>query len=522
VNRLQAHVSLIDLDELCCIMVRVVKHLGFALPVFLPAVGLAASFHVAVDGSDISGDGSLDFPWASITHAVDNVSDGDEVIVLPGLYQGRQRLRQVFDVPITVRSQIPYAARLRHDDGAVLTAYSARNVIVEGFDIAHAPGNSGPLVVHVQDLLGDVNGSAGGTDPVVSGIVFRNNIIHSSTNNDLLKINNGAENILVEGNLFFNQSGSDEHIDINSVIAVTVQDNIFLNTADRPDTSSFIVIKDSNGKDDTVLGANDITVRRNVFLNWYGSEGQGFVRVGEDGTANFEAYDILIENNLMLGNSAALMRSPLTVQGSRDVVFRNNTLVGDMPARSFAARLIAVGLNPANENIEIYNNIYADPTGSMGTEAYIGVYLFDAPIGQNDSIIVDNNLYFNGDQPIPIDQGQFLSFENDVNAVTGNPLLPAQTGLVAPVWDGNTFADGSTSIREAFVNLVQLHGSPAAGSPAIDSARSDQVPVDDILGNIRGPAPDIGAVETNPSVSDIFTDRFEVWLGLGELRPDQR
>ena len=47
------------------------------------------------------------------------------------------------------------------------------------------------------------------------------------------EVNNGAEDALIEGNLFFNQSGSDEHIDINSVVGVTVQDNIFINTAER-------------------------------------------------------------------------------------------------------------------------------------------------------------------------------------------------------------------------------------------------------------------------------------------------
>ncbi len=479
---------------------------GLAL---LPGLCLSATYYVSTNGSDAAGDGSLASPWLTITHAVDSVADGDEIIVLPGTYHGRQRLRREFNEHVTLRSQIPYAARLRHDDGAALIAYTARNVIVEGFDIAHAPGNTGALVVHIQDLLGNVSGSAGGTDPVVSGIVLRNNIIHSSTNNDLLKVNNGAEDILIEGNLFFNQSGSDEHIDINSVIGVTVQDNIFLNTADRPNTSSFIVVKDSNGSDDTVLGAHDISIRRNVFLNWHGSEGQSFVRIGEDGTANFEAFDVLIENNLMIGNSSQMMRSPLTVQGSRDIVFRHNTLVGDMPARSFAARLIASAPNPANDGIEIYNNIYSDPTGTMGSEAFIGVYLFDAPVSQNQSVALDNNLYFNGPNAIPLDVGQFLSVESDANAVFGDPMLPAQAGLVAPVWDGQGFADGSATVREAFIRLVVEYGTPAEGSAAIGRANPAQTPADDILGQPRGAAPDLGAVEVGIGAGLLFRDRFE-------------
>ncbi|MGB0513358.1 MAG: DUF1565 domain-containing protein, partial [Wenzhouxiangellaceae bacterium] len=70
-----------------------------------------------MDGSDASGDGSASQPWASITHAVDNAGGGDEIIVRPGTYSGRQNLRRQFDVPLTIRSEVPYAAKLHHDAG---------------------------------------------------------------------------------------------------------------------------------------------------------------------------------------------------------------------------------------------------------------------------------------------------------------------------------------------------------------------------------------------------------------------
>ncbi len=475
----------------------------FATPV------LAETWFVATNGSDSNGDGSSDNPWASITHAVDNAGDGDEVIVRPGTYNGRQSLRAQFTVPLLIRSEIPYAARLRHDGGAALIVYTGRNIHVEGFDIAHAPDNTGGLVVQIQDLLGDFNGSNNGTDAVVSGIVLRNNIIHSSTNNDLLKINNGAERIRVENNLFFNQQGSDEHIDINSVIDVVVEDNIFLNTAERPDTSSFVVIKDSNANSDTVLGSSQITVRRNVLLSWYGSSGQGFVRVGEDGTPNFEAFDVLIENNLMLGNSSALMRAPLTIQGSRDVVFRNNTLLGDMPARSFAGRLIAGPNNQLNQGLIFVNNIYADPGGTMGSEAFSGVDLFDSPPDQTASAVLNQNLYFNGGNAIPLDAGQFLDINDDNNAVIADPQLPALDGLVAPVWNGSSFADGSLTIREAFERLVMSYGVASMDSPISDAADPASSASEDILGRSRGAAPDLGAVELEPQDQGVFADGFE-------------
>ena len=86
-------------------------------------------------------------------------------------------------------------------------------------------------------------------------------MLHDSHDNDILKINNGASQITVESNVFYNQAGSDEHIDINSVTDVVVQDNVFFNDfagsgrANANDTSCFVVIKDSNGTDDTILGS---------------------------------------------------------------------------------------------------------------------------------------------------------------------------------------------------------------------------------------------------------------------------
>lgn len=466
-----------------------------------------ATFYVATDGDDASGDGSSGNPWATITHAVDNAVDDATIIVRPGTYNGRTRLRQEFNTQVTIRSETPYAAKLRHDDGAAVICYTGRNITMEGFDIAHAPGNSGALVIQVQDLLGDFNGSNGGTDPVVSGIVFRNNIIHDSTNNDLLKINNGAENVLVEGNMFFNQFGSDEHMDVNSVIDVVIQDNVFFNTVDN-DTSSFIVVKDS-GTGDTVVGSRDITIRRNVFLNWFGSSGHSFVRFGEDGTLNFEAQDLLVENNLMIGNGADLMRTPLTVQGSKTLVFRNNTLTGDMPSRSFAGRLIAIGDNPPNEDLGFFNNIYSDPDGTMGSEAFNGVDLFDSPAGHTASAILDNNLYWNGGNAIPEDAGQFLQFSDDNNALLGDPALGAQDALVVPSWNGSNFADGSTTIRETFERLVNLYGVPGSASLAIDNADPANAASEDILGRPRGANPDLGAYELEPTGDAILTDGFE-------------
>ena len=55
-----------------------------------------SEFYVAVSGNDSSGDGSSSNPWASIQHALTQVPDGSTILVQPGTYFGRQRIRGEF------------------------------------------------------------------------------------------------------------------------------------------------------------------------------------------------------------------------------------------------------------------------------------------------------------------------------------------------------------------------------------------------------------------------------------------
>ncbi len=479
--------------------------LALALP---PVASAQSTFYVATSGSDSTGDGSSGNPWATIEFAVDQVQDTDTILVKPGTYTGRMRIDggfpgRTFASGITIRSETPYQARLRNND-TVIVVYYGQGITLEGFDIAHSGAGSAPLVVQIQDLRGASSGCDDGD--CVSRITLRNNVFHDSFDNDMLKVNNGADDVTIEGNMFYNQAGSDEHIDINSVTDVIVQDNVFFNDfagsgrSNGNNTSSFVVIKDSNGNGDDNLGSQRIRVRRNVFLNYEGSNGANFVLVGEDGTSNYEAQDVTVENNLFLGNAPNEMRAAFGVKGSNNITYRNNTIVGDLPAFAFAMRLNQEPGNQPVNNVRFYNNVWSDPTGTMGQPAGGGNDDFsDTPPGESQNTTLDNNLYWNGGQPIPEDSGESVNPSDDANPVAGDPLLASQAGLVLPRWNQGSgqFADGSATIRDAFVRLVAVYGTPGVGSPAIDAALPAQAPSEDILGNPRpgGAGPDVGAVE---------------------------
>jgi hypothetical protein len=205
--------------------------------------------------------------------------------------------------------------------------------------------------------------------------------------------------------------------------------------------------------------------------------------------------DVVVENNLLLGNSPHPTSAAYVVSGGRDILFRNNTVVGDLPSSAYAMRLNG---NPPNENVEFFNNIWSDPTGTMGADDSGSDNDFsDADPALTLSFGLDYNLYWNGGTAIPEDADELVNYTNDANGVVGDPLLPGQAGLVIPRWDPDAgqFADGSATITEVFVNLVQSYGIPAAGSQAIDQASADHAPAEDILCQERRGTPDIGAYE---------------------------
>ncbi len=438
--------------------------------------------------------GSADAPWATLDHASAQAlalgGGGCTVWFHDGLYVGHNDLHERFATPTTFRAINPYRAILENN-GQVIELSGARNITFEGFTIRHDRLDVSKLLIYVSQADG----------LWAEQITFRNNIIHDSYNNDLLKIHNGARHITVEGNIFFNQGPGEEHIDVNGVEDVLIQDNIFFNDFagsgrdDGDDVHSFITIKDSTVNPGAEEGSHRITVRRNIFLNWEGRR-DTFIQVGNDGKPYYEAVAIRIESNLLVGNAATPVYAALGVRGVRALTFANNTVVGDLPSSAYAFWVDTKDLNPPNREIAFYNNIWSDPTGTMGADGQSGAPKFSNGNPANTvELDLDNNLYWNGGAPIPA--GTVASpLEHDRRRRVADPLLGAgEAALVLPRWEGTAFRSSSLTIRDEFVRLVEQFGALGAGSPAIDAADPARAPADDILGRPRGAAPDLGAYE---------------------------
>ena len=475
-----------------------------------PTIQLQAQnceYWVAPNGNNAQ-PGTANQPWATLEHAAEVVPDNHcTVWFKSGTYVGGHDVDRRFNTMTTFKVVEAYTAVFEHNS-TVLELNGARNIIFDGFIFQHdGPGASGYVVIGSQ-----------GNDMWLENITFRNSIFHDSYDNDLLKIHNGSHFITIENNIFYNQGDGEQHMDINSVTDIIIQDNILFNnfpgSGRLPNHfKAFIVIKDSNEEADGLLGSERITVRRNVFMNWEGALNEVAIKVGNDGKFYHEAKEVQIENNLFVGNSNDEINTVLGVRGSRDVTFTNNTVVGDLPSSAYAMNVKITGANPRNENIAFYNNIWSDPTGTMGADSSGGSEDFaNGDPADTINAQLDNNLYWNSGSVIP--SGDFFSpLIDDTHRLIANPLINSnQNGLVLPRWNGSSFLSGNGTIRQEFERLVGKYGRIPAHSPAIGQANLSFAPTVDILGNSRGSAADLGAYEFDASAPPPPPTDFQIYL----------
>lgn len=389
------------------------------------------------------------------------------------------------------------------------------------------------------------------TDDYTYNITLENNIIHDSYCDDLIKLNR-VGNITIKNNILYNQGGflKDEHIDANSVFNVSIDGNIFFNDYSGSGRNLIhsgpaIVIKDSsngvpiqnvegyndingnifaqhpgtfsstinNSNDqtacdpkfsncDSITGSNNVSVTRNIFMNWESLDLNGaFVTIGQEDSENYIALNTLIENNLILGNNKTLIRTPFEIKNAYNTTIRHNTISGDMPTRLYGLRTrLNINANYTkfpNNIMHLYNNIWADNTGTMGSRlpgdtSYPKFAEVTAQTITNG--IIDNNLFWNAGNSIP-QSGNVIDSNMDTHKLIADPSIINPDTYTLPIyrWNGTSFGGLFNTIPQVFEEIVSKYAALALNSPAINKGRQSSITVD-ILNRPRTSA-DLGAFE---------------------------
>lgn len=487
---------------------------------------LSADFFVSLSGNDSTGDGSASNPWRTIARAVNSgipAAGGDSVLVMDGEYSGMTMITRGFSAPVSVRAQNTYRARLTNIAGGMeaIRVYvnGSANLTIEGFVISNFhPTNvcsttrQPYFLIHISDA---------------SDVTLRNNVIYGNnapgTCNEVIKVNRSADaypkNIVIQGNVIYDPANSEGADLLDSVRPgeLDITDNVFWGNSDRTSSQSFITLKRQVVA--AVSRSPRYRIARNIFMNWGGKTDQAFLQLGEDGVAEYEITDALIENNLFIGNSPATIAAPVQLKGVKGVIARANTIVGDLPSGAFGFRIGTEGSNPRVEDVSVRNNIFSDPTGTMSARLFTiyGSVLLE-------SVTLSRNLFWNAGNGLP-SSGAILPTA-DASRIEGDPKFPAApVSTVLPRWNeaSKQFESGATTIRDEFLRLASTYGALGEGSSAIGAADSTNMPALDIRGAIRDSTPDVGAFELGaivpsaPPTNDPVTDVVETPVENGSV-----
>jgi hypothetical protein len=410
------------------------------------------------------------------------------------LYDGPILVTRAFSNEVFVRSQEPYGAMLTNvaDNAPILSVVLEApqdgpvHLTFEGFVFSNDGTRGGPCTTRAGYMIFLSN---------VSNFTLKDNIIYGNNRmprcNNMVKVNIvGAtkpwHDVRLVGNVFGDPPAVDDNdmIEIFEPTEFDICDNILYSNRGGSSGGSFVALRKRWG---ATTRSPRYRICRNIFMNYEGSSNAAFLRLGG---WSYPISDALVENNLMLGNSATMMAAPVILEDASDVTLRANTVVGDFPSSAFAFRLGTDGSRPAPENIYAYNNIFCDPTATMGR--LVDIYGNADPA----AVLFERNLYWNGSGTVPA--------ISDAAAIEADPLLPSDpSAIVPPVWEAanRLFRSGSRTVREEFERLARTHAAIPAGSPARGAAWSERMPREDILGFERDTAPDLGAFEIGASVA---------------------
>ncbi|GMV29332.1 MAG: hypothetical protein AMXMBFR59_14570 [Rhodanobacteraceae bacterium] len=468
---------------------------ALTLLTLIPAA-YGAEWFVSTTGSDATGTGSITQPFRTVRHVVEPAND----IVAPGdtITLRGPPVNNVYD-EIEVRLRVPLTLRSHPGEWAHIACPIA---IEDTVCIQIDPGASGSRISRLEVSGGNLYAiflqtdwyRPDGTDGNgASNIIIEDSKLHGS-GRDVIKITPKCDNVTIRRNEIYASGAiyppgtppeekNAEGIDNVNGANMRVEDNYIHDTA-----TTGVYFKG---------GARDVIVQRNRIEN----AGEAGILVGFDTSPDF--FD--------------LSENPQYYEAIRGVV-RNNVIRGTNYA--------GIGLYASRDAV-VANNTIVDAARSGHAAIYYGVTLqdFDPEAGRpaNTGALVRNNLVIQNARPcVAVRYSQDLgglsglvgSPGTDYNAfhdITGAcTYIDARPG--SPLDEGGTLAQWRVALdadSHSFETALAVDdtGHLPAGSAAIDTGQTLAQVTDDIDGQARAGAYDIGADER--SADAIFANGFQ-------------
>lgn len=388
--------------------------------------------------------------YPNLNAAVNAVEPGDTILIHTGMYPGGL-----------------FFGNLQGQPGAWISIRNAPGEMVVFQGGNNAIQLSDPTYLHISGLIfqgqtgNGFNLDDGGTyDSPAHHVVFENCTFRdmaAAGNNDLLKLS-GLDHFQIVRCTIQNGAAGGSGIDMVGCHHGLIQDCYFENLG-----SNAIQAKG---------GCEDIQIERSFFrdggqrtLNIGGSTGLAFFRPD---TAHFEAADIRVYGNIIIGSWAAV-----AYVGAVNVRVENNTIYNP---ENWVIRILQETVDPdrfleCGDNTFHNNIVYLDH--NLGTETNIG------PNTRPETFSFSNNLWFNS--ALPNWSGPDIPTPDPAMVLNQDPLLED------PGMDDFHIPPGSPAAGAGLGpagTALDFYGQGYADPPAIGAAEANPVSGIEMQGNI--------------------------------------
>ncbi len=398
---------------------------------FADGVSPTSELHVAVGGSDTTGNGTAGNPYATIEHAANLATPGTAVRVHAGTYSGGHYIADLAGTataPIWIGGAPGEARPVIQGGGEAIHLVRARYLVVHGLEVS-GPTDNG---INCDD------GGDYANDLATHDVIFRNLYIHdvgTGGNQDCLKLS-GLNHYFVLDNEFHDCGGGGSGSAVDHVGC----HHGLLARNEMYSLAGGNAVQNKGGSEDIEIRWNVMTDAGERAVNMGGSTGFTYFRPPLDTSAeNAEAIDIRVIGNVIEGGVASL-----AFVGCVDCLAANNTIVDptNWVLRILQETTTSGGYTFAEcRNGTFINNLVYFDRSDLSTTINIG------PNTQANTFIFTTNLWYAHDAPsqstptdLPVTEtggvyGQDPAFTTGYAIGAGSPAAGAGTAVTGVTGD---------------------------------------------------------------------------------------